>query len=255
MIDLRSSVAMLVAALGASTGWAQDPAALEGQPGASAPANAPSQRPDPPGYKRLSPQADVWISGEKKQLWMIGKVVLREGPLELFACLTGTKEHEAIVAVKTEAYIVHAGLLAIGATAGGPVEFVPEYKPPRGTEIEVTVSWTDAATKRRRSARAQEWIRDVQAQAAMKQPFVFAGSGFWEDAERKQRHYLGEDGDLICVANFPSAVLDVPIQSSQANEQLMFDAFTDRIPPEGTEVGIMLAPKRSKTQASAPSKP
>jgi hypothetical protein len=51
---------------------------------------------------------------------------------------------------------------------------------------------------------------------------------------------------LICVSNFPSAVLDVPIQSTDSNAALLFAAYTERIPPIGTPVTIVLAPKLGK---------
>jgi hypothetical protein len=41
-------------------------------------------------------------------------------------------------------------------------------------------------------------------------------------------------------------MLDLPIESSQANEELMFSAFTDRIPPLGTRVRLVLTPKATK---------
>lgn len=208
----------------------------------------PPLHPDPEGCRRLAPEYDVWIDPAKKRIVMIGKIVLREGPLELFACLTNTKEHESIVAVTTKAAIVHAGLLALGAEAGGPVEFLPEFKPPRGTEIEVSVFWTDPQTGNRMRARAQDWIREVKSGQAMTQKFVFAGSGFWEDTRTKQQIYQAEEGDFICVANFPSAMLDIAAQSSQANEALLFEAFTEKIPPMDTEVVVVLSLAKDKDQ-------
>jgi hypothetical protein len=38
-------------------------------------------------------------------------------------------------------------------------------------------------------------------------------------------------------------MLDLPIESSQANNELMFQANTDRVPPRGTPVTIILRPK------------
>ncbi len=42
---------------------------------------------------------------------------------------------------------------------------------------------------------------------------------------------MAESGDLICVSNFTTAMLDIPIESSQSNEGLMFEASTGKIPP------------------------
>ena len=200
---------------------------------------------DPPGMKRLMPDYDVWIDPKNKRVVVDGTVCLREGQLEMFACPKGTKEHESIVAVDTKAYAVHAGLLALGAQVGTPVEFQPKYKPATGTEIDVSVVWLDRNGVAHND-RAQDWVRNVKTGKAMESPWVFAGSGFWFDEVTKTKHYLAETGDFICVSNFPSAMLDLPVESSQGNDDLLFDAFTERIPPLGTRVRLVLTPKLKK---------
>jgi len=71
--------------------------------------------------------------------------------------------------------------------------------------------------------------------------WVFTGSGFFVDEDGK-KFYQAEDGDLISVANFPSATMDVTMRSSNSNESLNFEAWTERIPPKDTEVTIELVP-------------
>jgi hypothetical protein len=159
----------------------------------------------------------------------------------MFACLKNTKEHESVVTCHTSAYVVHAALLAVGAEPGNPAQFNPVYVPARGTEIEIAVYWTDKEGKPKR-ARAQDLIRDVKTQKAMAYPWVFGGSGFWTDGDTGERHYMAEGGDFICVSNFPSAMLDLPIESSQDNEHLMFESFTEHIPEKGTKVMLVLTP-------------
>ena len=106
----------------------------------------------------------------------------------------------------------------------------------------MTVVWKDEQGKRQ-TARAQDWIRDSQTDEAMKHPWVFAGSGFWNDEETGKEYYQAEGGDFICVSNFATAMLDLPIESSQLNDTLMYHAFTERIPPRGTIVTLILTPK------------
>ena len=48
------------------------------------------------------------------------------------------------------------------------------------------------------------------------------------------------------MSNFSSAMLDVPVRSSDSNAALLFDAFTERIPPIGTPVTIILTPRRDR---------
>lgn len=200
---------------------------------------------DPPGMKRLMKGYDVWVDPTHKRIVVDGNVVLREGPLEMFACPRGTKEHESIVAADTLAYAVHAGLLAVGAEAGSPVQYQPTYVPADGTEIDVQIVWRDKNGRVHRD-QAQDWIRNVDTGKALAHPWVFGGSGFWEDELTGNRTYLAESGDFICVSNFPSAMLDLPVESSQANEALLYEAFTERIPPVGTRVRLVLTPKLKK---------
>ena len=189
-----------------------------------------------------------------KRVVIDGKVSLRAGALEMFACPRGTKEHESVVAVNSKAINVHAGLLAIGAKPGHPVKFDPDYSPATGTVIHVEVQWKDkeGAIKK---ARAQEWIKNTKTQKQAESEWVFAGSGIWKDPVSGEQYYHGDGGDFICVSNFPTATLDLTIPSSQANDALLFEVFTDRIPPAGTPVRLILRPelepKSERPQASS----
>jgi hypothetical protein len=170
----------------------------------------------------------------------------------MFACLKGTKEHESVVAVDCKAQFIHAGLLAIGAKPGTPVQWDP-YRPATGTVIDVLVLWKDTEGAKCQ-ARAQQWVKDVKAGKHMAHSWVFAGSSFWTDPDTKQRLYAADGGDFICVSNFSSAMLDLPVQSSQANAELLFAANTDVIPPLKTKVRLVLKPKLEQ-KAETPTKP
>jgi hypothetical protein len=209
--------------------------------------------PEPKGAQRLTPDYDVWIDPKEKAVIIDGQVSLREGMLEMFACTRNTKEHESVVSANTKAFAVHAALLRLGAEPGHPVQWVPEYKPPTGTEIEIVVYWVDEKGKEQRM-RAQEWVKDVRTGKEMTQPWVFAGSRFWTDEETGKKYYQAEGGDFICVSNFGTAMLDIPIESSQSNQELAFEAFTERIPPLGAPVRLILTPKL-KEKDSASNKP
>jgi len=207
----------------------------------------------PEGGVRLTPKHDVWIDAKKKQVIVDGTVCLREGQLEMFACPRGTKEHESILALKTKASYVHAGLLAIGAKAGNVVKFSPEYAPAHGDTIFIEVQWRDADGKLQK-VKAQKWIKHVKTEKEMPYDWVFAGSGFWVDQTDGVRHYQADAGDFICVSNFPTATLDLPVESSQANAGLLFRAFTERIPPLKTPVRLVLTYKSNPAPKKAPAK-
>jgi hypothetical protein len=259
---MRATVEIVAAALALAWGLAAAPTALaqaappEGQPARTGtpPEDEkvvpPPKLPAPEGAKKLPAPDQVWVDAKQKQVLVDGYVALREGYLEMFACLAGTKEHESVIAVQSKAKTIHAALLAMGAKPGGPVQFRPEFRPPRGTEIDVEVRWLDGG--KWKSARAQQWIRDAATKQPMTQPWVFAGSYFAKDPQTGKEFYMAESGDFICVSNFSTAMLDIPIESSQANEALMFEANPDRIPQLGTPVRLVLTPKLDEKKAEAP---
>jgi hypothetical protein len=266
----------------------------------------------------LNKNGTVLLDKAGKRLLLKTQVVLREAMLEQFCCLKQTKEHESILSLDAKAYAVHAGLLALGAKIGTPVQYNPEYKAPTGQRIEIFVSWADDQGKMQRVP-AQSWVRKAthrfwavpletlpaglklpknselrhdaklkelswygpmtvpqrdeflalssdkafrkaieyffeQGQShEMKADWVFAGSGFYKDEDTKKEYYLAEDGDLICVANFPSATIDVAVPSSSQGDGLLFEAYTERIPPKGTPVTVELIPVVEKE--AKPEKP
>lgn len=259
----------------------------------------------------MNPAKTVLVDKEGKRVILKGKVVLREGALELLVCKKQTKEHEAILSVDGKAYVIHAALLAIGAVPGETVRFEPEFKLATGQEIDIFFTWTDEDGKLQRID-SRKWVRnntnrfyvvkveklpkgvdlpekermrydeetkellwfgtmsqkeqkhwlkksdDKKYQAAVNDLFdqsqvkemdakwVFAGSGFYVDEETKEKYYRAEDGDLICVANFTSAMIDVNNESTSQGELVSYEAYTERIPPIGTLVDIELIPVPQK---------
>jgi len=201
---------------------------------------------------RLHPQFPVWVDRKNKRVIVLGAVCSRECPLELFACLRTTKDYESVVSVPGRASLVHAGLLAVGAESGSPVQFRPKYVPASGPEIEVTVLWKDASGKVQ-TARAQDWVREVKTKKAMTYPWVFGGSRIVKNQETGEKAYYADlTGELICVSNFASAMIDLPIESTSSDAELMFETFTERIPPRGTPITLILTPKLKKPAETEP---
>ena len=237
-------VVCLMALTTPAAAWARQPAAAaDPVPAAdSAAAEAPQQRPDRhPEFKRLSPNEEVWIDPRRKEVVVGGVIALDEGPLEYFACLERSgKEHESIVAARCTARLVHTALLAIGLEPGKPVAFDPDYVPATGPRVAVRMRWQGKDDAIRESA-AQDWIRNSRTGRRLETDWVFAGSSFWRDPRDNKEYYEADGGDLICVSNFPTATLDLPIESSQSNEALLFEVFPDRVPPRGTVVDMILS--------------
>ena len=209
--------------------------------------NAPPQKdPEPPkplpGVK-IGNNVHLLIDGDKRRVLVNAVVCLRMGMLEQLLCRMGTKEHESILAADIDARNVHMALLAAGAEAGSPVKFQPKYTPAHGTVIKVYLQYEDKGKTIK--VPAQQWVKNIKTRKDLAHDWVFAGSILFKNDKfdpDAQPFYAANSGDVICVANFDSAMLDLPILSSQADDDLDFEAFTERIPPEGTNVVIILEP-------------
>ncbi|MDR3634921.1 MAG: YdjY domain-containing protein [Isosphaeraceae bacterium] len=193
------------------------------------------------GWRALGPS--LWFDPAKKQLVMRARVVLREGPLEHLLCLKGTKEHEAILATAAIPIRIKAGLLLTDAEPGSPVRFLPEFRPPTGVPIVVDLQW-EVDGKRRR-ADARRWVLDERSKKPLAIDWVFAGSELLPDPVTKKNVFTADDGDLITVANFASAILDLPFASTANDADRVFSANTPEIPQRGTFVTMFLYPRKT----------
>ena len=207
-------------------------------------------QPDP-SWKSLG--KSLWFDPKERRLYLKARVVLREGFLEHLMCSKGTKEHEAILATDAVPYEIHAGLLATKAEAGKPVQFVPKFEPPTGSAIAIELRWMENGKLRKQDAR--EWIK-TEKDKPLERDWVFAGSQLYDDVITKKKRYAADDGDLITVANFASAILDLPIESSANDADRAFSTNTAQIPAVGTEVLVALYPRPPvKPAAESPAKP
>lgn len=191
---------------------------------------------------KLGKNITMEIVGDKRRILVQAQVCLRMGQLEQFLTRKRTKEHEAILAADVDAREIHAALLAAGAEAGSPVKFVPKYQQARGTPIRVSVRFEKDGKKV--TMPAQQWIRHIKTKKDMEHDWVFAGSKLLPDPfdNKKQPFYAANDGDVICLSNFETAMLDLPIPSTGDNDDLFFEANTDRIPALETPVTVILEP-------------
>ena len=203
----------------------------------------------PPGLQQLGTHR-LWIDLKRRLVVVDGSVCLREGQLEMFACPKGTKEHEAVIAIDCGAQFLHAALLSVGARSGNTVKYEPKYKPASGTTIDIYLLWRSKDGKKHQT-RAQNWVRYLKTGKAMPYDWVFAGSGFWTDEATQQRHYMADAGDMICVSNFNTAMLDLPIKSTAAAADLLFTAYKKHIPPLQTPVRLVLIPRPPLTDSAA----
>jgi len=221
---------------------------LTAQPPATA--SAPSKEQLRPDREWKEWGRSLWFDKKEQRVVIRARVVLREGVLEHLMCLKGTKEHEAIVATDAVPKAIHTALLLTGADVGHPVQFVPKFEPPAGTALKIEFLWRQDGQVKRSDAR--EWVWDEKTKAPLRIDWVFAGSLIYEDPVTKKTRYAADEGDLITVANFASAILDLPIVSSANDADRGFTANTAKIPPVGTEVFVFLSPRHEKPAEKPP---
>ena len=271
------------------------------------------------GVVPLNQSGTVLLDRQNKTVLLKTTVVLQKGALEMLICKKQTKEHESILAIDAQAYVIHTGLLAVGAKPGSPFRIDTEFHPPTGQKIDIFLNWTDEKGEKHRVP-ARSWVRhsinrfwiekmdalpkdvvlpknndlkydnklkelmwygpmstkqrddflalskDAKFRKAiesfykqsqpreMEADWVFAGSGFTVDENTGTKYYQAEEGDLICVANFGGAMLDLSIASSDSDGDRSFEAYTDRIPPKDTEVLVELIPVPEKPKEGAKDK-
>ena len=205
--------------------------------------------PKPAPTKKVEVGKNVFLEilpGGKRRVLVLAEVCRRADQLEQLLCRKRTKEHEAILAADVDARHIHAALIAAGAEPGHPVKFLPPDKrvPPKGTKIKVLLQYEDKGQTV--TVPAQRWVRNLNTKKELKEEWVFAGSLFSPDPfdTKAPPFYGANDGDVICLANFETAMLDLPVLSSKEANDLAFEAWTERIPALETRVTVILEPDR-----------
>ena len=82
--------------------------------------------------------------------------------------------------------------------------------------------------------------------------WVFSGSQIVSDPETGEKFYVADrSGEIVCVSNFPTAMIDLPVESSSENARLGFEAATENIPAKGTPVRVILIPHALEKEKSS----
>ena len=192
---------------------------------------------------RVGDNVYLEIVGTKRRVLLTAEDCLRKGPLEQLLTRKNKKEHEAILSADLDARKIHEALILANAKEGEPVRYAPKFRAPSGTAIKITLVYTDAKGVKK-SVDARSWLKNAKSGKELDCDWVFAGSMLVENPLDKNapKTYLANEGDVICVSNFDSALLDVPIKSSKDDSERGYEAWEDRIPPVGTEVTVILEP-------------
>jgi hypothetical protein len=205
--------------------------AVAGQP-------IPTETKPPQRGKVVQFAPNLRIDWNQRRVEIDGTVVLREGPLELFACSINTREHESIVAVNVQPQRIFHALGLVGLTPGRPIQYdeqTQSWRPATGDRVRIHVRWK--RNDRSHTTDIGQWMRTVDSDKPVPPDiWRFAGS----DTAPDGTFMADVDGTIICVVDFVSAIIAVGESKSADNESLWVHAHTPKIPPIGTKVTILI---------------
>ena len=196
-------------------------------------------------WKRLG-KNQIWINHEDKQVMVRGRICLQEGPLEMFACPGSTKAHESVIASEARASEIHACLEALGFPPGKPVQWDPKYTPAEGPLVKILVGWQEG--DKFVQVNAREMVKVSGTNKPLEKDWVFGGSQIYHDNVSGEKIYYADSGEMVCLSNFSTAMLDVQLESSDSADGLLFEANKEKIPPPNTKVYMIFVPRKAETK-------
>lgn len=196
-------------------------------------------------WKRLG-KNQIWINHEDKQVMVRGRICLQEGPLEMFACPGSTKAHESVIASEAKASEIHACLEALGFPPGKPVQWDPKYTPAEGPLVKILVGWQDG--NKFVQVNAREMVKVSGTGKPLEKDWVFGGSQIYHDNVSGEKIYYADSGEMVCLSNFSTAMLDVQLESSDAADGLLFEANKEKIPLPNTKVYMVFVPRKAEAK-------
>jgi len=146
--------------------------------------------------------------------------------------------------------------------SGPPPGLQLPYKNLRWDKFNKEILWYGPMTEEDRTDLLSKWKKDEYQKAIqtffedgksrpMKAAFVFAGSSLYKDEATGEEFYQAEGGHLICTSNFPDALLDVREESSASDGGQTYEAWTEKIPPVGTTVLLVMTPRADASRQAA----
>ena len=188
----------------------------------------------------------IEVYTKAREVRLKSEVVLQTGALELFVCSEGTREHESVLAVRARPSHVTFALSLLGLDPGKP-GFRTEggaFSPPAGQVLEITCRFAGADGKQHEMP-AYRFLRLAGSEAALDRrlDWVYVGR-----PEADALRAADREGTVVCLSNFPEAVIDVPFESTADNASLVYEANTEAVPKVGTAVEIVIRPTERRIE-------
>jgi len=191
----------------------------------------------------------VVVSFADQRVTVPAFVALDAGWLEVFACVAGTRDHEAALVLNAKPSTIHAALLMLGLEPGSPATYDAKMgieTPPAGPRVAISVEWIiDESTLRSRSAgELLATDRDLPDPI-----FVFAGSIIAPNAESMGpgEHYVADfTGTVVGLATFGEELIaSRAVHSHELGvEPAAWKLKPGMLPEVGSKVTLVLKPIR-----------
>jgi len=186
----------------------------------------------------------IQIDRDAGRIDLDAQVVLRDGDwLELLACAPKSREHESILTVNARPSHIHLALLMLGLKPGSPMNWYKEkdqivMRPPSGPKVAISLLYQHDG--KQLEVPANEWIVNQETGEVLAgNQWLFAGSNFAE-VNGKRVYAADLNGTIISLVNFGDDILARSTKVTNRDDNAVWAANTEQIPPEGTAVTIRL---------------
>jgi len=188
--------------------------------------------------------------------------------IELLACTTGTREHEALIATDAQPSQIHAALLTLGLVPGSPrrieklVEKIepdapgithddtsdnhtkPRYvvHPARGPELSLFFQYLDAATGQMTQTPAHQWLLD-QTTGDPIPPLTYLFAGSYLYTHEGQTFFAADTGGTVAsLVQFGDDLLATQTDRTSRDGDNAYRTNTapGRLPAVGTPVRLVI---------------
>jgi hypothetical protein len=196
----------------------------------------------PAGARVVDFMPGIRIDYRVPQVEVEASVIVRQGPIELFAYSKAPvpKEHESILLLWASPEAIYQALGLIGLVPGRPMRYFPEtgaIRKPSGDPVDVLVRYESGGKTAEVSA--CDWMIDVTRKEPMERThWLFTGS----DRLDEGTFYANVEGTVVTVVDFDSSVLALADLHTSSNADLWLAANPEAIPPLGTKVTLILRP-------------
>ena len=174
----------------------------------------------------------VLVNAGEMTVTFPAEVNMQDGLVEYLICARRGKLHESVLATEANPLDIQLGLLALGMTYGGGIEFQGDRAKGKGDALRIFVEWNDSGSVKR--VRAEELVLDRKRDRPMKESnWIFTGSVFIEG------NFMAQfDGLIAATYNDPYAIINSPLPSRYDDEILYANSAV--VPRPGTSVTVIL---------------